>query len=41
MTFWGLGTATVLVDSPGSALRNQSMVFSTQPISETELGQLV
>ena len=41
MTFWGSGTATVLVNYPGSALGDQSMVFSTQPSSETQLSQIV
>ena len=30
--FWDLGTATVLVNYPGSSRRNQSMVFSMSQI---------
>ena len=29
-----------LVNYPGSSFRNQSVVFSTQPISETQLSQI-
>ena len=33
----GFGGGNVLVNYPGSALRNQSMVFSTQPIINSEI----
>ena len=35
MTFWGSGTATVLVNYAGSVARNQPLVFLTKPSSAT------